>query len=95
MMFTIIMMMSTIVVMATILVTIVPFLDGCHHIYRDSHYCGDYISRKIEAFMRRNICGGQASNKDKTGECIIVFSKAFFDMIEVIIYKERKSINGK
>jgi len=40
-------------------------------------------------------CGGQASNQDKTGECIIVFSKAFFDMIEVIIYKERKSINGK
>ena len=46
--------MSTIVVMATILVTIVPFLDGCHNIYRDSHYCGDYISRKIEA--RLGIC---------------------------------------
>ena len=57
--------MSTIVVMATIMVTIVPFLDGCHHIYRDSHYCGDYISIKIETFMRRNIVAAKLQTNIK------------------------------
>jgi len=61
-MFTI-MMMSTIVVMATILVTDFPFHDGCHHIYHDSHYCGDYISRKIEIFMRWNIVPAKIQTK--------------------------------
>jgi len=50
---TIIMKMSTIVVM----VTIVPFLD--------SHYCGDYISRQIETFMRRNIVAAKLQTNIK------------------------------
>jgi len=65
MMFTIMVMMSTIVVMAAILVTIFPFHDGCHHIYRDSHYCSDYISRKIETFMRWNIVAAKLQTKIK------------------------------